>query len=275
MLIHGIFCVAVWIHGNGNPTYNPEGVLLCHNIVAWGCPGDKCSEKQKRMLRVNMYGFTALFLVLTMTGFAFSWVRQNRFDWFYYIHHLFIFVLLFTCLHYSGSIVYLITGIDIYSIDKLLGLIAYRKAGNINAKMVSRDVLEVSLKLGAGVTYQDGQYFFLNLPSVSFLEWHLFSLTFSPNADGNNIHFHIKDSGKWTKEVISAIINNSLWVCLDAFYVHDAKPALEDKHAAVFVDGWIGFTTMLSVALDLWRTNTMPITFIWVVRTIEAFNISH
>ena len=70
-----------------------------------------------------MYGFSDLFLVLIMTGFAFSWVQQNRFDWFFYIHHLFIFVLLFTCLQYYGSIVYLITGITLYSIDKLLGLI--------------------------------------------------------------------------------------------------------------------------------------------------------
>ena len=122
-----------------------------------------------RMLRVNMYGFTAIFLVLNMTGFAFSWVQRNRFDWFYHIHHLFILVLILTCLHYSRSIVYLIPGIAIYSIDKLLGLIAYRKAGNINAKMVSRDVLEVSVKLGAGVKYQAGQYVLLNVPYVSFL----------------------------------------------------------------------------------------------------------
>ena len=67
-----------------------------------------------------MYGFTALFLVLTMTGFSFYWVQRNRFDWFYYTHHLFIFVLLFICLNYSVSIVYLITGIALYSIDKLL-----------------------------------------------------------------------------------------------------------------------------------------------------------
>ena len=170
MLIHGIFYVAVWINGNGNPTYDPEGVLLRHNLVAWGCPGDECSGGGERMIRVNMYGLNALFLVLIMTGFAFSWVRRNSFDWFYYIHHLFIFVLLFTCLHYSGSIVYLITGIALYSIDKLLGLIACRKAGNINTKMVGRYLFEVSVKLGAGVIYQADQYVFLNVPFVSFLE---------------------------------------------------------------------------------------------------------
>ena len=179
------------------------------------------------MFRVIMYGFTALFLVLTITGFAFSWFRRNRFYWFYYIHHLFIFVLLFTCFRYYGSIVYLSTGIALYSIYKLLGLIAYRKAGKINAKMVSRDVLEVSVKLGAVVTYQIFQYVFLNVLYVSFLEWHTLSLTSSPNADDNKIHYHIKESGKWTKEVISAIINNSFQVCLDAFYGHDSNLAVK------------------------------------------------
>ena len=75
MLINGIFYVAVWIYGNGNPTYNPKYVLLSHNLVAWGCPGYECLEKQKLMLRFNMYGFTSLFLVLTVTGFDFSWVQ--------------------------------------------------------------------------------------------------------------------------------------------------------------------------------------------------------
>ena len=64
-------------------------------------------------------------------------------------------------------------------------------------------------------------------------------------------------------------------MCLDAFYGHDAKLELEDKHTEVFVGGGIGVTPMLSVALDLCCTNTMPISFIWVVRTIEEFNISH
>ena len=64
-------------------------------------------------------------------------------------------------------------------------------------------------------------------------------------------------------------------MCLDAFYGHDAKLALKDKHAEVFVGGGIGVTPMLSVALDLCCTNAMPISFIWVVRTIEEFNISH
>ena len=103
--------------------------------------------------------------------------------------------------------------------------------------MVSRDVLEVSVKLGADVTYQSGQYVLLNVLYVSLLEWHPFSLTFSTNTDGNNMHFHIKESGKWTKEVISSIIKNSLRACLDAFYGHDAKLALEYKHAEMFVDG--------------------------------------
>ena len=107
------------------------------------------------------------------------------------------------------------------------------------------------------------------------MEWHAFYLTSSPNAGGNKIHFSIKESGKWTKEVISAIINNSLWECLDAFYGHDENFSLEDKHAAVSVGGGIGVTPMLSVALDLRYTNRIPITFIWVVRTIEEFNISH
>lgn len=272
--------IAVWIHGNGHPEYDTKGVMLRHNLAAWGCPANECSPDQQLLLRINMYGIVCLLLILTMTGSALTWVRRHKFEWFYYLHHLFILVLLFVCLHYRGSVIYLIPGITVYGVDKLLGLLAYQKTVEAEAKLVSSDVLEVTISLGPGVSYKGGQYIFLNVPAVSFLEWHPFSITSAPNIYGDKIVFHLKAAGDWTQKVVEAAMSetspnkSSLQVRLDGFYGHNANLDLQYKNGAIFVGGGIGVTPMMSMAMDLCQTQkNIPVTLLWVVRTVEEFNI--
>jgi hypothetical protein len=170
MVIHSSFMyIGVWIHGNGDPTDDPDGVLLKHKLVPWGCASTgECSEGETYELRVNLYGIVCLLLVLVMTAFAHPWVRRHKFEWFYYTHHLFLPLLIFVCLHYPGALVYLIPGISIYSVDKLMGLFAYKSGVKADMCMVSSDVLKVSVKLGKGVRYHAGQCVFLNVPEISY-----------------------------------------------------------------------------------------------------------
>merc|ERR1711933_267027 len=113
MLVHSILYIAIWVHGDGNPNYDPDGKMVESNLIPWYCSNNECDEEQSRILRVNMYGFVTMFLILVMTAFALPWVRRQKFEWFYYVHHLFILVFVFVCLHYKGSIIYLIPGIAV------------------------------------------------------------------------------------------------------------------------------------------------------------------
>merc|ERR1719223_1596306 len=108
------------------------------------------------MLRRNIYGFVALALVLIMTVTALPSIRRKRFEVFYYMHHLFILVLVVVCLHYKASIIYLIPGIAIYAVDKLMSLYSYRKTAPVTTRMISSDVLEISFNIKPGVQYKAG-----------------------------------------------------------------------------------------------------------------------
>ena len=278
MVIHSFMYIGVWIHGDGHPTYDPDGVMLKHNLMPWGCAGTgECSESQTYKLRVNMYGIVCLLLVLLMTGFALPWVRRNKFEWFYYVHHLVLPLLICVCLHYPGALVYLIPGIAVYSVDKLMGLLAYKSSVKADMCMVSSDVLEVSVKLGKGVQYHAGQYVFLNVPEISYLEWHPFSVTSAPTitdgADNDRIVFHLKRAGTWTRDVVElAAQQQQARVRLDGFYGH--QPKLENyKDGAILVGGGIGVTPMMSLAMGLLRHTCQKVTLIWVVRTIDEFQI--
>lgn len=272
MVIHSALYIAVWIHGNGKEEYDPDAKLLTNNLYPWGC--QDCDEDQLSSHRINMYGIVCLILVLLMTFFAFSWMRRNKFEWFYYIHHLFFPLLVAVCLHYDGAIYYLVPGIAVYGIDKLMGLLAQNDTIMAKTRMVSSNVVEFTFRLAPGYKYHAGQYVFLNVPSISFLEWHPFSLTSSPGYDGHAVfRFHLKEAGDWTQKVMEAAKNQStMCIRLDGFYGHE--PVLRSHSGGVaLIGGGIGVTPMISLAMELLTTSKIPIYLFWIVRTVDEFKI--
>ncbi len=279
MVVHSLLYVSIWIYGDGHAIFDPDGQMLQRNLIPWYCSKNECDEDQARMLRVNMYGIVTLVLILTMTIFALPSIRRHKFELFYYVHHLFILVLLFVCLHYKGSIIYIIPGIAIYTVDKLMALQSFRKTAPVATRMLSRNVLEISFNTKPGVQYKAGDYIFLNVPSVSHLQWHPFSLTSAPTAHGNMVFFHLKAVGCWTEQVIEEAgkqDDGMLQVRLDGFYGvnNGVCDQLKKKDGVILVGGGIGVTPMMSLALELCKTtSTIPVTLMWIVRTIDEFSI--
>lgn len=278
VLLHCSMYVAVWMHGNGQARFDPESLMIHHNLVPWGC-NTTCDEEQYRQLRINFFGIYAFIFMVIMVVFSLPWIRRHRFELFYYTHHLFVLVLVFLCLHYPGSFIYLIPGVAVYMVDKLYPLFAYSSVGKVQTSLVSPDVLEVSVPTSTQC-YYGGAYVFLNCPAVSWLQWHPFSLTSAPCKYKDHLTFHIKAAGDWTQSVIDCAKNakekgGDLEVRLDGFYGHNAIPSLSQRSAVVLVGGGIGVTPMISVATDLLNNSSskLQITLLWVVRTVTEFSI--
>lgn len=75
MFVHSVMYVAIWIHGDGHPNYDPDGGMAKRNMVPWYCQANECSDGEARMLRINMYGFVTMFLIMVMTAFTLPWIR--------------------------------------------------------------------------------------------------------------------------------------------------------------------------------------------------------
>ena len=107
IFIHSIMYFIVWIHGNGHPTYDPEGWMLRQNLVA--CNFEEvdatCTEDQNIMLRRNWYGIVSTLATIVIAITSLSVIRRKYFELFYYAHHLFLVILLFVCLHYKSAII--------------------------------------------------------------------------------------------------------------------------------------------------------------------------
>ncbi|KAA6420141.1 MAG: hypothetical protein FRX49_09990 [Trebouxia sp. A1-2] len=108
--------------------------------------------------------------------------------------------------HSSTTWVYVLVGVLAYVLDRTLRL--YRQATwettVLDARILPGGVLELKLKKPRNTNlwrapqfkYMPGQYAYLNVPQISWAEWHPFTITSVPSDE--YIMFHIKSAGDWT-----------------------------------------------------------------------------
>eukprot|EP01063_Lacrimia_lanifica_P012438 TRINITY_DN1906_c0_g2_i1.p1 TRINITY_DN1906_c0_g2~~TRINITY_DN1906_c0_g2_i1.p1 ORF type:complete len:774 (+),score=321.41 TRINITY_DN1906_c0_g2_i1:51-2372(+) len=217
--------------------------------------------------------WTAVVLVLAL---SIETVRRNYFEVFYYAHH-FGMVFLFVCMLHGHSLwYYTFGGLSLWLVDRLLRfnksalpvavVDAVPFTGKDGREMVTRLVVEVP----ESFTYTAGQFAFLNIPEISALEWHPFTLSSSP-ADGNRVTFHIKSMGaaQWTgklNELVRTQGKGALTVCLDGAY--GTPPDFDKYDHVVFVAGGIGITPARSIMTTLAEDKKdYAATLLWVVES--------
>lgn len=267
--LHSFGYFALWIH-MGELGKQLDGC----GFRSSGC-GDGSDEDLNFLSRMNWWGVINLFILAAITFTSWSWVRRSTFKWgfelFFYVHHLFALSIIFTCLHYGGSIIYLVPGIAFYLLDKIIGLFSYWKKGQVRAFLRTKDVIEIHVQLEPGASYKAGEYIYLNVPEVDNIQWHPYSITSSPAIEPDRLIFHLKDEGDWTKEVIELCSasdhNGFLDVRIDGMYGHDIALFEVNCVHAVFVGGGIGVTPMFSAAFQA----TVPSEFFWITRSVEEF----
>nr|XP_027788606.1 NADPH oxidase 1 isoform X1 [Marmota flaviventris] len=139
-------------------------------------------------------------------------------------------------------------------------------------------VLELQMKK-RGFSMEVGQYIFVNCPSISFLEWHPFTLTSAPEEDFFSIH--IRAAGDWTENLIRTFEQqNSLIprIEVDGPFGTASEDVFQYE-VAVLVGAGIGVTPFASILKSIWfklqhsdhKLKTQKIYFYWICRETGAF----
>jgi ferredoxin-NADP reductase len=159
---------------------------------------------------------------------------------------------------------------------------ACRNGVMASVEVITDDIVEVRVvvaeKQRSSSSYSAGQYMFMNVPCISALQWHPFSITSAPR-EGNIVVFHVKALGgpsSWTSSLLAAAkqsANGTLGVKLDGFFGHNAVHALvKPRTAVVLVGGGVGVTPLLSILADLSeRRPTTHVFLVWCTRTSKEF----
>jgi NAD(P)H-flavin reductase len=185
-----------------------------------------------------------------MVGLAVK-CRRSNYELFHYVHHFAWLYYLIAAMHAWGFWQYACGGLALYLVDRCVRL---SRGATCNA-VVSLDLVDgVSIvRLPSELLrHVAGQYAFVNIPAVSELQWHPFTISSAPSAP--EVSFHIKDMGEgtWTGQ-LAALARTQVMTEVRVDGPYGRLGAFSDKRALVLVAGGIGITPLHSVFAEVYE----------------------
>jgi len=222
-----------------------------------------------------------------------AWFRHgkgNTWEYFKYLHYVFLVLVPAALLHANGSWYFLLGGISFYLIDASI-----RFVGVVSppARLLNIGVSEAD----SGFTLltfdrrhaEPGQFAWIRVPMISDWEWHPFSISSAP-SDGQ-IKMCIKNMGPgtWTERLFTlardAEGSEDPWpVQLDGPYGPPLQPLLADHKGVLLLAGGIGITQPHSVFRELaayfQENKALPgglkfVKLVWVAQSDQVFDLFH
>lgn len=235
---------------------------------------------------------------------AYETVRRKHHEIFWFAHRFSIILFLIVLWHATMSWYYITVGIILYTVDHVIRF--SRVIGTTvileHAEVVEGSDSEVTcLTYKASETilhlygkkiplnYEMGQYFFVNIPELSILQWHPFSISSAP-SDSPLITHHIKNMGRhqWTGKLAKLVKKKTMSdsktalrkvvVNIDGPYGTPLKASQYD--AVLFIAGGIGITPMHSCLRHIYLTlksnpSAYPllkkVRLVWMIRKNDKY----
>ncbi|KAI9504567.1 ferric reductase NAD binding domain-containing protein, partial [Coemansia spiralis] len=240
-------------------------------------------------------GHALIFLFFVMFVSCIPYIRRRFFEVFYWMHHLFVPIVVVIFIHGSAHSFqwYLVGPGGVYVLDRLYRFIRSRTKRPRILSVIQHPSSVIEIKMERrGMNFQCGQYIYLNVPSISLLEWHPFTLTSAPEEDELSVHIWV--GGGWTRKLAglsgayanvdhtkrvaeSQPLINLPTIMIDGPYGAPTQQVFDYEHV-VLIAGGIGVTPMSSVLKSLYyqltstphKCRIRKIYFMWVCRDIGA-----
>lgn len=208
------------------------------------------------MFMVHLTCYRSEFSWFLMTGMIVLalFFRRKDYELFYYVHHLAIGVFITTLVHAWSSWFFLLPPLIFWILDKHLRLYRTRSVPVISVDSGCGGITRLTLVCPDDFEFYSGQYVWINVPSISSLQWHPFSISSPPGAP--NLTFHIKDMGpdSFTHKLseISFHQSASLDVLMDGPY---GTPLfnLDNCSTLILIGGGVGITPLISIFMDMYN----------------------
>ncbi|KAI5647211.1 hypothetical protein M9H77_33216 [Catharanthus roseus] len=232
--------------------------LCC--IILWGVTHQLWEGlKWKKTNIPTVGGQIALLSGLAMWATTFPRIRRKMFELFFYTHHLYIIFIFFFVIHVGISFACIILpGFFLFIIDRYLRFLqSHQKVNLVFARILPCETVELTFSKSKGLSYTPTSILFVNVPSISKLQWHPFSITSSSNLEPEKLSVIIKGEGNWSKKLyhmLSTLDDHHLSVSVEGPY----GPTFTDflRHdMLVMVSGGSGITPFISIIRELMYAN--------------------
>ncbi|XP_030515421.1 ferric reduction oxidase 2 [Rhodamnia argentea] len=200
----------------------------------------------------NVAGEVALLAGLGMWATTFPRVRRKMFELFFYAHYLYILFMLFFVLHVGISYsCIMLPGFYLFLVDRYLRFLQSRhRARLVSARVLPCDTVELSFSKTPGLEYTPTSIMFINVPSLSKLQWHPFTISSNSNLEKDKLSIIIKNEGTWSQKLYQILSSPSPPARLDVSVEGPYGPASTHflRHEKlVMVSGGSGITPFISV----------------------------
>ncbi|KAM3684835.1 hypothetical protein ACB094_11G074200 [Castanea mollissima] len=210
----------------------------------------------------NLAGEIALVTGLAMWLTTIPRIRRKLFELFFYTHYLYIIFMIFFVLHVGISFCgMMLPSFYLFVVDRYLRFLqSQRNVRLLSARVLPCETLELNLGKSLGLSYNPLGIMFINVPSISKLQWHPFSITSSSTLEPNKISAVIKSEGSWTKKLYQMLSSPSSLDRLEVSVEGPYAPASKDflrYDTLVMVSGGSGITPFISIIRELIYMSTM------------------
>ncbi|KAK9914303.1 hypothetical protein M0R45_038089 [Rubus argutus] len=226
----------------------------------------------------NVAGEIAIVVAMAMWVTSMPRVRRKMFEVFFYTHYLYVLYIFFYVLHAGASFFCMILpGIFLFIIDRYLRFLqSYQRAELVSARVLPCGAIELNFSKSQGLDYNPTSILFINVPSISKLQWHPFTVTSNANMEADKLSIVIKSLGSWSQKLYRQLSSDSvdhIQVSVEGPYGPISSHFLRHKDL-IMISGGSGLTPMISIIREIIFQSTKPSYHVPRVRLICAFKNS-
>ncbi|KAH0689839.1 hypothetical protein KY289_017197 [Solanum tuberosum] len=208
----------------------------------------------------NVAGEIAILVAIAMWVTSLYKIRRNMFDLFFYTHQLYTIYMFFYLLHVGAAYTCMVLpGIFLFLIDRYLRFLqSKRSARLISSRLLPCSTFELTFSKNPGLTYNPTSILFVNVPSVSKLQWHPFTIVSSSNLETDKLSVVIKSVGSWSQKLEKQLSSSPdrLQISTEGPYGPSSSHFLS-RECLVMVSGGSGIAPMISIFRELIYRSTL------------------
>uniref|UniRef100_M4BRI4 FAD-binding FR-type domain-containing protein n=1 Tax=Hyaloperonospora arabidopsidis (strain Emoy2) TaxID=559515 RepID=M4BRI4_HYAAE len=216
----------------------------------------------------NVFGFVSTLALVLMIPTSFPIIRRKAYEWFYISHWvLFVIAVFFAILHWAQIIWWILPSGCVWFVSRTVSSWNAMTPVSVKEFLVIGDgddeLVKIVVKRAAPGTspssssydYKAGNFVYLNVPYISKLQWHAFTIASSPKSSATDVVLLVKPLGDWSKTLVQYALvchhdNIAPLMYMDGFYGASLE-LYEDYSTVCLVGGGIGVTPVLAILDEL------------------------
>ncbi|TMW58839.1 hypothetical protein Poli38472_006984 [Pythium oligandrum] len=211
-----------------------------------------------RRVWIHVFGELALLLFLIIGFTSVPCIRRKFYNLFYYAHQLFILAIVFSVLHWGPIVWWIFPTFLVYCYRRVISTShAFSPVQVKELTALDNDIVKITLHRSTQTDghFHVGQFLYINVPALSKLQWHAFTIASSPHANPTTLTLYIKSLGDWTRDLVTYANDCKQQDVLPTVYVDgyygSSLGVYEEYSTLCLIGGGIGATPMFAILEDL------------------------